>query len=282
MAQRLCEECKQPFTPNPKQHRTQQAKQRFCSILCRNTANSKARPRIKGTPCAQCGRIAYDRTNAVCRFCRAWTPEQDAYIREHYPHQGPQVVADALGLSMKSVRNHANKIGVKLTKTATRRLVNAKARQHMMRDNPMKRPGAGDRVRAWYRANPDKVAVVREKLMEGQQRLQRNKPSKLEHRLRAILDSLGIQHEPSALIKPNFVVDIRIGSLILQADGEYWHGHPRFEPLTERQQKQRARDAAQDTYLRACGYTVVRIWERDVTTEHIAAILRDMAPTQTP
>lgn len=280
MMQRLCEECKQLFTPNPKQARSQQAKQRFCSVECRNTANAKRKERVKGKPCIQCGRIAYDRTNPICRYCRAWTPEQDAYIRAHYPHQGPQAVADALGLPMKQVRNRANKIGVTLTKTATRRLVNAKARQHMLQDNPMHRPGAGDRVRAWNKANPEKVAAIREKLIEGQQRLQRDRPSKLEHRLRGILDELGIAYEPSALIKPNFVVDIRIGSLILQADGEYWHGHPRFEPLTERQQKQRTRDAAQDAYLRACGYTVIRIWERDVTHSHVATLLADMVPTE--
>lgn len=274
MMQRLCEQCKQPFTPNPRQAKQQQEQQRFCSVRCRNITNSAKQTRIKGKACTQCGRIGYTRKAAICRYCREWTPEQIAYVRNHYANDGARSVADALGCPLALVRNRANKMGLKLTKTATSRIVNAKAKAYMLKSNPMKRPEVVQKVKRWWDEHPEAAEHLNQKLIEGQQRLQRNKASKLELRLRTILSDLEINFEPSALVKPKFIVDIRIGTLIIQADGEYWHGHPRYEPLTDRQKQQRARDVAQDAYLRACGYTVVRVWDRDVTTEHIANILR--------
>lgn len=269
MIQRPCEQCNSAFTPartNPKQ--------RFCSVRCRNIAALSHRPRVKGRPCQQCGKIRYNCADPVCNRCKGWTVEQVAYLSSHYAIDGAQSVADALGFPLKVVRNRANKMGLRLTKAATRRVVHSQAKAYMLKHNPMKQPETVQKIRDWHTNNPEQSSAMHSKLLEGQQRLQRDKPSKLEMRLRAILDSLSIAYEPSALIKPKFVVDIRIGTLIIQADGEYWHGHPRYHPLTERQQRQRARDVAQDAYLHACGYTVIRIWDRDVTPEHIATILR--------
>jgi very-short-patch-repair endonuclease len=84
---------------------------------------------------------------------------------------------------------------------------------------------------------------------------------------------LGLDYEHQAIIKDKFVVDFRLGNIILQCDGDYWHGHKRFEPLTERQLKQQKRDAAQDKYLQACGYTVIRVWECDMSLETLQRLL---------
>lgn len=291
MAQQLCENCKQPFTPSKRQSKAQQDQQRFCSPTCRNQAIPR-RPMTKGQACLMCGKVGYDRRGVLCRECQSkateeqrtalgltsfrhvWTDEEIAYLQEHYPSQGGQAVAEVLGVKPSSVIAKANSLGVRLNKQATRRIVHAQARSYMRQSNPMKSAEVVEKVKKWRDENPEKVNAIRERLLEGQQQLQRNKPSKLEKRLHVILDGLGVAYEPSAYIKPNFIVDIRIGMLILQADGEYWHGHPRFAPLTERQQRQQARDRAQDTYLHACGYTVVRIWDRDITPDNIAAILR--------
>lgn len=274
MIQRICEQCNQPFYPNARQSKAQQEKQRFCSVRCRNIINTSKRPRIKGKPCTKCGHIGYNRKSDICGHCQKWTPEQINYLRNHYATDGAQSVSGALGYPLKTVRDRANKMGLRLNKTATKRIVNDKAKAYMLKNNPMKRPEIAQKARKWHTDNPDRSSAIYTKLLEGQQRVQKIKPSKLEMRLRSILDSLNILYEPSALIKPKFVVDIRIGAIIIQADGEYWHGHPRYEPLTDRQKQQRQRDIAQDAYLRACGYTVIRIWDRDVTTEHITKILR--------
>lgn len=282
MTQRLCEECSQPLATN----------HRFCSVACRNRSNGRHKLRRKGQACAHCGRVAYDRKRPICRFCqnslpadvlaqytieptrKTWTAEQENFLREHYPTKGAQFCADALGRAAKSVQLKATRLGIRLTKAAIRRLVNAQAAAHMRQHNPMRRPEVVQKVKQWRDEHPEEMERINEAMLQGKQRLQRDKASKLEVRLRTILTELGVDFEPTALIKPKFLVDIRIGTLIIQADGDYWHGHPRFMPLTERQQKQQQRDAAQDAYLKTCGYTVIRIWESDMSKEHIVSILR--------
>ena len=139
----------------------------------------------------------------------------------------------------------------------------------------MRNPASLAKRMAWDAAHPEATEARFAKVRAGHQRLQRDKPSKLEARLRAMLTEFGVVFEPSAMIKDKFVVDIRIGMLIIQADGDYWHGHPRFEPLTERQLAQQRRDRAQDAYLTTCGYTVVRVWESDMSRDKVATILRE-------
>lgn len=228
----------------------------------------------------QCGSYGYKRKSGLCRACKnpggtpvLWTAERLAYLIGHYATDGAQSVARALGLRHAQVLGQANKLGLRLDKRATATIVNAKARAYMLANNPVHRPESAEKMRAFYDGNPEARAARIGRLVAGQQALQRTKPSKLEARLRAMLDAFGVAHEPSALIKPHFVVDVRIGRLIIQADGDYWHGHPRYETLTARQHAQQRRDRAQDAYLTARGYAVERIWESELSAERLRAVL---------
>jgi len=133
----------------------------------------------------------------------------------------------------------------------------------------MKQQAVRQKVSRWLKEHPEHIKP----LIAAHQQLERTKPSGLEKKLRNILNELGVAFEPSFLVKPKFIVDIKIGNLIIQADGDYWHGHPRFEPLTERQKAQRRRDKAQDAYLRKLGFIVTRIWERDMGAKLVRSIL---------
>lgn len=143
----------------------------------------------------------------------------------------------------------------------------------MRENNPMFSDDTKQKVHEWWEANPDKKAKRTANFIAGKQQLQRNKPNKLEIKAQHILKEFGVEFEPFAIIKPKFIVDFLIGHLVLQIDGEYWHGHPRCNPLTERQKAQRKRDKDQDKYLTECGYTVVRVWERDVNKKYFHNIL---------
>lgn len=263
-----CEICGRPVPRGKKRGKGGQL--RFCSFSCRNTNNARQRAATKGRACSGCGKVSWVRKGPLCRACSpGWSPEDEAYIRARYPEDGATAVALALNMPRNIIIHRANKLGVRMTKETTHRLNYDLFSARMKLDNPMRRDDVKAKARKWWAARPDVAERVYQSMLKGQQAIQREHPSKLELRARAILISLGIEFEPSALIKPKFIVDIRIGSLIIQIDGEYWHGHPRYEPLSSRQEAQRRRDQAQDAYLTACGYTVVRIWDRDVTTENL-------------
>lgn len=102
----------------------------------------------------------------------------------------------------------------------------------------------------------------------------RSRISSPERKCKEILENLKVPFLHQVLIKPNFYVDfIVFEKVVLQVDGEYWHGHERFNPLTDRQLQQRKRDEAQTAYLRKCGYKVIRVWESDVTIKNIKRII---------
>lgn len=275
---RVCPVCGVSF--NARKGRSKKCKT-YCSLVCSN--KSRIRPLSK---CPICGELFKSIVTTVGRqrYCSKKcgfksrhgqpsplkTPEHIiAYVSTHYPDGNIQSIADHLGLSYGAVQQIAQKAGVKRRLTEMCKTNS----ERMLAHNPMHNPETVNKVRQFYVDNPDKRNEVMGKLREGHARLNRDKPSKPELKCGQHLTELGIHYASQFIIKNKFVVDFKIGNIILQVDGEYWHGHPRFEPLTDRQTNQRKRDAAQDKYLTACGYEVVRVWERDITLDNLRRLL---------
>lgn len=104
--------------------------------------------------------------------------------------------------------------------------------------------------------------------------VQQNKKglNKLELLGRRLLDDLDILYDEQVLIAEKILVDVLIPkhNLIIQWDGDYWHGHP--SKLKNgipdlRQKKRMDLDKSQDAYLKKCGYTILRFWEHEVIEE---------------
>lgn len=290
----VCEFCQSIFERNVTPSR---GGYHFCSPSCRNKART-----LEKIPCPQCGTLFAPRKGKDSirrKFCtqecawssqikatspygqKRWNDNRDNFLREFYPERGAEYCAKILGISHGTVLSRISILGITLTKKATHKIVHSRAAQHMRNHNPMYNPHSREKVKRYWKNHPDERDKIMAALKEGQRRLQKGKPTKLELKLFSILNDAGVSHEPFCAVKSKFIVDVRIGNLIIQADGEYWHGHPRFTPLTSRQVVQQKRDRAQDTYLRACGFAVERVWERDVTTENIRNILlRHGIPTK--
>lgn len=86
---------------------------------------------------------------------------------------------------------------------------------------------------------------------------------------RKILESLGVIYDEQVLIDSKFVVDVLVPAamLVVQWDGDYWHGYrPDGDerPLDDRQIKRKNLDRSQDSYMTKQGYRVVRYWEHQV------------------
>ncbi len=280
-----CEYCNEPFERMV--YPTTKSVFEFCSPVCRNKARI-----IPDVPCPICGAMFRPRINDIGRHRKKHcskecadtakvgqeSPKRTAkeirdIIIELYPTCGAQHLAGILGKSKSSILAIANNLGVKLNPDVFREIVHEAARTNMIQNNPMFRDEVKEKVKAFWDSHPEEKKEHKRKFMEGHSQLRKDKPTKLEDKLCRILEELGIAFEPQAIIKDKFIVDIRIDSLIIQADGDYWHGHPRFEPLTDRQKAQQKRDKAQDKYLTTCGYTVIRIWESNMSYHLVESLL---------
>jgi G:T-mismatch repair DNA endonuclease (very short patch repair protein) len=194
-------------------------------------------------------------------------PELIEFIKQNFTNNGGKWISEHTGYSVGIVRRIAYRIGLIVSQKGKRQQYEA-AKKRMTQNNPMFKQETRAKVAKYWENHPEERALVLEKLMEGHQRIQKSKPNKLELKLFGYLDQLGLEYEPYHLIKPKFIVDALVGdNIIVQADGDYWHGHPRFSKLTERQIAQQKRDKAQDAYLTKCGYKVIRIWENDMSID---------------
>lgn len=116
----------------------------------------------------------------------------------------------------------------------------------------------------------DRDPIQRERLMRMNQVQQQGNPTTPERIGYALLDSIGVPYERQFVIAGKFCVDAFVPSLgiVVQFDGDYWHGNPaKFATLDHRQQKRVRLDRSQDAYMTKCGYTVVRLWESDLKAD---------------
>lgn len=111
-------------------------------------------------------------------------------------------------------------------------------------------------------------AVIRGNLIQ-----QRKKGlNKIELIGQSILKELNLNFEEQVLIANKFLVDVYISeyNLIIQWDGDYWHGH--ISKLKNgipdhRQSKRMKLDISQNKYLKKCGYNILRFWEHEILLE---------------
>ena len=81
---------------------------------------------------------------------------------------------------------------------------------------------------------------------------------------------MGIEYETQVLINNKICVDVYIPkyNIIIQWDGNYWHGKGLlYEQLDKGQKQRRDLDISQDAYLKKCGFTELRFWEDEVYKE---------------
>lgn len=93
--------------------------------------------------------------------------------------------------------------------------------------------------------------------------------NKLELLGNTILDDIGIEYHSQYLLFDKFLVDVYIPeqNVVIQWDGDYWHGHPTKlkNGIPDKRQKNRMDlDKSQDLYMKKAGCIVLRFWESEV------------------
>lgn len=258
----------------------------FCSIECSNKGGHK---KIPTGICPICGDeykqtalgTQHPRKQACSPMCnrklvllnnlsrdyrRVWTDDMDEFLRNNYPDNGSEFCAIELGLSRSSVSTHASKLGIQITQETKDRIVHGAAQTHMLNNNPMSNPETVARARQTRDelGINDKTYAL---LADARARIQRDKPSKVQLKLKDAMNAVGLFPQHEYIIKRKFVVDFAFveENLIVEVDGCYWHGHEcRFPKLTDRQSGQKRRDASRNKYLETCGWEILRIWECDI------------------
>ena len=259
---KICELCGRS---NPK------PQNRFCSALCRNTHNGRLKKMVKGVKCPICGHVGYGRRSEFCSEHNPdrviWIDTEIELIKTYYPSKGPVWLSERMPHHRDYIRDKAYEFGLTLDPDVYRKLVHNRASEWMTSNNPSQIPGATERLRE----QATKTNAV-QYLIQGHRDMELESPNKLEQELFSILDELGINYERQVIVGTK-ICDIRIGKLIIEADGDYWHGHPRYEPLTKRQETQRRSDVAKDRFLRFKGYIPIRIWESDMSKSTVNDVL---------
>jgi very-short-patch-repair endonuclease len=114
---------------------------------------------------------------------------------------------------------------------------------------------------------PEKAAAYRQKLRDaspGRLAKFKRRETRPERIVREMLTGLGLAFQAQAPLG-FYTVDFLVGDLVIQADGDYWHGNPAiFAVLSAIQVKRRRLDASCDGYLQERGYRVLRLWECDL------------------
>ncbi len=99
-----------------------------------------------------------------------------------------------------------------------------------------------------------------------------------------LLDKLKVFYEKQYLINDKICVDALLPNekIVIQFDGDYWHGYNKdINDVELRIKKRMLLDKSQDAYLKKCGYKVLRFWEHDLIKsnnifiyEHIKRAIR--------
>jgi len=255
-------------------------KRSFCSRQCHNKS--------------QLGQIPHN-------LNKGWNDSDIEFVKNNYCKFGCKKIGKILNKSKNSVYCRADKLGLKMDIASRKALreetikrgidnprwgkkgnqeFSAQARENMSLSklgdkNPMRRIEVVNRVKEFYRNNPEAKEKRRLIALNGSAKNQRENPSKPQKKFYELLKSKNINFIPEFIIKDKFIVDCFIPQFncIVQVDGEYWHGHASFYPLTERQLSQIKRDKAQDKYLTTCGYKIKRIWANDIVNDKVEELL---------
>lgn len=263
---RTCLQCGRAFAV--KSYVVALGKGRFCSAPCHYAWRStQPSPKLRHLPkpCPICGTVFRD-SHAQRQTCSK--PCGYALKRRRVRQRAEEMLGEPLaaGLARRmaegaTMREICNDCGISDDRVVKRMMTELGIATRTPReavlmqwiDNPERRAETGRRFSEYAHANPE---TVRAQSVAANLKLQSTSPTSIERALMTALDADGIVYEFQYIVGGKFLCDFGFPDvmLIVEADGSYWHRTP----------LQKARDASKDAYLRACGYTVLRVTDHDI------------------
>lgn len=116
--------------------------------------------------------------------------------------------------------------------------------------------------------------IMVETLSRNRKEILKGNPSKLEFIFADILIGMGVDHIHQYHVD-GFDYDFYIPSknLLIEIDGDYWHGNPSvFTELNNMQKKNRGLDKLKNIHADKRNFTLIRFWENDIRNNRIQII----------
>lgn len=111
-----------------------------------------------------------------------------------------------------------------------------------------------------------KTPTEKQKYVERQAKKMYWNPTGPETRLGLILEELDIYFFSQKIIKDK-IFDYYIPkiNLLIEVDGDYWHGYGKeYSELNEIQKRSVRNDRDKDIIAKGLGYDIIRFWEHDI------------------
>lgn len=263
---RICEVCRIGFSASAARVRTGRGK--YCSVRCKGLVS-----RISAN-CEQCGETFkpnFNNQGTRQRFCskacsgaarsfRRMVPCAVCGLPTLEPRRFCSVACSNTHQSRGKLAFNCKTCGVEFRWSASR----------VAQSNPT------------YCSVPCRTACPdwrRNAAIEGNLvQTRRKSPSGLELAGNRMLRATSIEFNEQVLIESRFLVDVYIPSakIVVQWDGDYWHGYRAagdVRPLDKRQLRRVTYDRSQDAFMTKRGLMVLRFWEHEVK-QHPDAVRR--------
>jgi len=106
-------------------------------------------------------------------------------------------------------------------------------------------------------------------MIEAGIKAQSNKDTGIENKVENILQENNIDYKKQIWIedfRPDFFLPNH--NLIIEADGDYWYGHPKkYDELDEIQQRTKEKDKQKEEYFAQSEYELERFWGSEIRSE---------------
>lgn len=261
------------------------ARKRFCTDECKKIYGVKGEPQMRAFKCLGCGKESFGHIRKEKKFCDIECRGKFGY--KPNPKQGTPEPCAVCGASVDVTprRRESSKTGLFFCcpghanewqgKDKLRGECEVCGKDFVRSQSYIKR-GSNKFCSNECRYKSQDFLSQSAQMNKVQQDKTVNNLERLGYKT---LSELGIEFIPQHVIGSKFCVDAFLPGLniVVQFDGDYWHGNPEgFPVLSDRQAKRVKLDQSQDRYFLACGFSVLRIWESEFKKD-IEAVKKKMS-----
>ena len=124
-------------------------------------------------------------------------------------------------------------------------------------------------LRAAKRVPKVKLPIDKQKYLERQAKKMDNKPTGCEVLMIELLESIKVKFETQKIVHGKiFDFYIPEKNMLLEVDGNYWHGYGlKLEEMNDIQKKSYKNDKQKEIFAKGLGYNILRVWEHELQDE---------------